>query len=394
MRTRALSILSIIAVLWAAPASGQNSKWDKHAPPKKADVSCQTCHGNSAPTKTNPALLPCPRSHMLPGFQPKETGPDVLVMSQVSKQYGPVVFSHRLHADMSGMSGGCYGCHHYNSTAMNILSCKECHPANRARTDISMPDLKGAYHRQCMDCHRQWSKATDCTSCHLKRGADQTAAEALQEARLKGKTHPELQLPKRVTYETRNQRGTFVTFFHTDHAGRFGLQCSDCHKSESCVRCHERKKDGTQTFAADTTRKVRTQRTMEALHAPCFSCHAQDKCEDCHVGQPMEAFDHARSAGWALNRFHKALSCQKCHGTSKRYTKVDTKCASCHKGWTQKSFKHEITSLKLDDTHRELDCESCHLEGNFANPPSCAGCHDDKAYPKQKPGKTVKTDTR
>ena len=66
---------------------------------------------------------------------------------------------------------------------------------------------------------------------------------------------------------------------------------------------------------------------------------------------------------------------------SKRYTKVDTKCASCHKGWTPRSFKHEITSLKLDDTHRELDCESCHLEGNFANPPSCAGCHDDKAYP-------------
>ena len=31
-----------------------------------------------------------------------ETGPDVLVMSKVSKEYGPVVFSHRLHAEMSG----------------------------------------------------------------------------------------------------------------------------------------------------------------------------------------------------------------------------------------------------------------------------------------------------
>lgn len=392
MRPRVLSFVMILAVLWAAPVLGQGSKWDKHAPPRKPDISCQTCHAGSAPTKTNPALLPCPRSRILPGFHPDQTGPEVLVMSKVSKEYGPVVFSHKLHADMSTMSGGCYGCHHYNSTSMTILSCRECHPANRARTDISMPDLKGAYHRQCMDCHRQWSKATDCQSCHLKRDAQQSTEEALKAARLKGKSHPDVPLPKRVVYQTRSQRGSFVTFFHNDHAERFSLECSDCHKSESCVRCHERKKDG--TAVVDSSLKVKTQRTMEALHAPCFSCHGRDKCEECHVDQPREAFDHAKSAGWALNRFHRALSCQKCHGQSKRFTKVDTKCASCHKGWTAQSFKHQITSLKLDATHRELDCESCHVDGNFENPPSCAGCHDDKTYPAQKPGSTVKAVTK
>ena len=60
----------------------------------------------------------------------------------------------------------------------------------------------------------------------------------------------------------------------------------------------------------------------------------------------MKAFDHARSAGWPLNRFHRALSCQKCHGEKKRFTKVDTKCATCHKSFTPGVFKHQITGLK------------------------------------------------
>lgn len=390
MKTSLLTLLCIAGILWSVPAAGQNSKWDKHAPPKKLDISCQTCHTCSAPTKTDPCLSPCPRARIIPGFHPPQAGPEVIVMSKVSREYGPVVFSHRLHADMSAMSGGCYGCHHYNSTSMTILACKECHPANRARSDLSMPDLKGAYHRQCMDCHRQWSKSTQCTSCHLKRGPDESAEESLRQARLKGKGHPDVPLPKRVVYETRSQRGSFVTFFHDDHAGKFGLQCADCHKGESCVRCHEKKPAG----AAEPARTVRTQRTMEALHGPCFSCHVQDKCEDCHVDKPMEAFDHGKSAGWPLNRFHRALSCQKCHGESKRFTRVDTRCASCHKGWTPATFKHEVTGLRLDDAHRELDCETCHVDNNYAVTPSCAGCHDDKAYPKHKPGTAVKVSSR
>jgi hypothetical protein len=28
---------------------------------------------------------------------------------------------------------------------------------------------------------------------------------------------------------------------------------------------------------------------------------------------------------------------------------------------------------------------------NFARSPSCAGCHEDKSYPAQRPGKTVST---
>lgn len=380
---------SLLALsLFCLTAFGQGSKWEKHAAPPRMDTPCQTCHACPKPTKTDPCLVKCPRMHLPQGNQTGQTGPEVLQMGDITSQYGPVVFAHKLHAEMSEMSGGCYGCHHYNSTSMGILSCRECHPTSRARTDISMPDLKGAYHRQCMDCHRQWSHSTDCNGCHSKKIPGQTDAEAKRIRELSAKAHPKIPLPTRVNYETRNQNGSFVTFFHDDHATRFGLECADCHQRDGCVRCHdvEKRKD-----AGTTTRDVKTQRSMEQLHEPCFSCHASDKCEACHTTAPMKTFDHARSAGWALNRFHSTLSCQQCHGKKKRFTKVDTACTTCHKGFAPGSFKHEVTGLRLDEAHGGLDCVACHPDMNFSKGPSCSGCHDDKSYPAQRPGKMVKT---
>jgi hypothetical protein len=384
-RTLILTALLCIAVV----AFGQGSKWEKHAPPQRVEAKCQTCHACAKPTKTDPCLVKCPRSHILPGHKPEEAGPDVLTMGDITSQYGPVLFAHKAHSQMSEMSGGCYGCHHYNSTSMAILSCKECHPKSRARADLSMPDLKGAYHRQCMDCHRQWTHSTDCNGCHLKRPAGQTDAEALRARESASKSHPKVGRPTKVDYETRNQNGTFVSFFHDDHATRFGLQCADCHQQEGCVRCHDVSKNNGQ---GNGVREVKTQRSMEQLHEPCFSCHASDKCEGCHVSAPMKAFDHARSAGWALNRFHRELSCQKCHGQKKRFTKLDTKCSTCHKGFTPGKFRHQITGLRLDETHSGLECETCHIDMDFGKSPSCTGCHDDKSYPAQRPG-TLTTPT-
>lgn len=389
---RQIVCLVLSVTLGQLTGFGQGSKWDKHAPAARVNVPCQTCHECSAPTKTNPCLSACPRTNIIPGVHPPKAGPEVLIMGKVSKEYGPVIFSHQLHAGMSQMSGGCYGCHHYNSTSMAILSCRECHPGSRAREDISMPDLKGAYHRQCMGCHRQWSKGTECTSCHLKRGADQSSEEALRKAKLKGRSHPEVPLPKRVLYETPHHQGTFVSFFHDDHAQRFNLACADCHRQETCVRCHEKKPQQGAQQANEPA--AQTKRSVESRHAPCFTCHASDKCEDCHVSEPKQAFDHGRSAGWPLNRFHSALSCQKCHGQKRRFTKVDTDCKTCHKGWMPGVFKHEITGLKLDEAHGGLDCESCHTGKDFSAPPDCSGCHEDKTYPRHRPGTMVRLTTR
>ena len=102
-----------------------------------------------------------------------------------------------------------------------------------------------------------------------------------------------------------------------------------------------------------------------------------------------EQFDHAKKTGWALNKFHVNLSCAKCHGSKIPYSKLNNGCVSCHKNWNNENFKHSVTGLQLDETHLQLGCEDCHLEKNFAVKPVCSNCHENFAYPKQKPGKTV-----
>ena len=131
---------------------------------------CRTCHICEKPTKKNPCLRECPRAELITIHHSPEEGPDRIVMDQfivVSDKYNPVLFSHRVHSEMSEMSGGCALCHHNNPPG-HILSCRECHEINRLRDDVSMPDLMAAYHRQCMDCHIEWSHNVSCTDCHAQ----------------------------------------------------------------------------------------------------------------------------------------------------------------------------------------------------------------------------------
>ncbi len=69
------------------------------------------------------------------------------------------------------------------------------------------------------------------------------------------------------------------------------------------------------------------------------------------------------------------------------YKKLNNKCVNCHQSWNNKTFKHSITGLQLDETHLDFSCEDCHAENNFGIKPSCDGCHDSYVFPKQKPGK-------
>ena len=144
------------------------------------NVSCNTCHSCEVPTKTEPCLRACPREFMITEEHQPEEGPEVVVMHKLDDYsddiYEDVKFSHRLHAEMAGMSGGCEMCHHYNPPG-EILACQDCHEPQRKRADIMKPDLKGAYHRQCIDCHRTWSHEVECLSCHPPKGTENKITE-------------------------------------------------------------------------------------------------------------------------------------------------------------------------------------------------------------------------
>lgn len=378
---RAAAVAVAALLLWQG-ASAQKPPVPKHAVPPEMRNRCAACHTCPTPTKTDPCLIVCPRVKESTGLHTPADGPGLFLMNSMTRQYGPVPFSHRAHAQMAEMSGGCYGCHHYNDTALNILPCKTCHPAERKRENVNIPDLKGAYHRQCLDCHRQWTGSPECSSCHMEKAEGKTAAQILEGYARGRKDHPPVAAPAKKVYSTKEQDGTLVTFHHSDHAGRFGLSCVSCHRNEGCIGCHDRRPEEARKR---TTASV--EKDFDALHARCSSCHAEQTCETCHAPKEKGPFDHGQRTGWALRAYHAELACAACHRAGGTFAGLKSECTACHREFESGKFDHAVTGLKLDEVHGGLDCADCHPGKAFGKPPACAGCHADKAYPAFKPGK-------
>lgn len=345
------------------------------------NINCKTCHTCDVPTKQNPCLAECPRQGMVTVYQPAEKGPDIVSINQLVKKYMPVNFSHRAHAQMSQMSGGCASCHHFN-TVGPILPCDECHSKERKREDLSKPDLQAAYHRQCMSCHKEWNNATGCSSCHAPMGSS-------PEKQITGIVHPEVNQPEKLVYETNYEKGKIVTFFHNEHVNLFHIECASCHRDESCTRCHDTQNP--KTISTGLPEKITKPASQH--HQQCFACHEKDRCSRCHFDKPSGPFNHKTSTGWALGKYHNNLECIRCHPGNK-FTSRSTECTSCHKNFAKGSFNHAVTGLKLNESHAELDCSNCHKDNNFSVNPDCTECHNDKSYPDDKPGGTVKRGSR
>jgi len=374
-------LILLVVLLFSVNLNAQNSPGKNHS---GLNINCKTCHTCDVPTKDDPCLVICPREKIATVYQKPEETPELIVIKELGDRYNEVNFSHKIHAQMSVMSGGCENCHHHN-TSGPILKCNSCHEPNRKRENVSLPDLKGAYHRQCMDCHREWSHETGCNSCHSLKSSGNGNKQQQVKNKISGKSHPVIIEPTKLVYQTSYLKGKIVTFFHDDHTKKFGLSCTSCHKQESCTKCHD-----VNNASNSGVKNISSKKSVEEHHKKCFSCHKEDNCESCHLSKEAESFDHGKQTGWALNKNHINLSCSKCHGAKLPYKKLDNKCFSCHKNWNADNFKHSVTGLQLDETHSGFGCEDCHLESNFAVKPSCTNCHDDFVYPKQKPGKMVR----
>jgi Class III cytochrome C family/Cytochrome c7 and related cytochrome c len=343
---------------------------------------CSLCHACETPTKSNPCLIACPREKMMTVYISPAKSPAVIKMDKlksVQDLYEPVVFSHRIHAEMSEMSGGCEMCHHYNPPG-DVVGCDNCHEPVRQRTDISKPDLKGAYHRQCIDCHREWNSKVACESCHELNESGKSAFTGKDYE--KERVHPEMKVPSKLVFNTTYEKGKIVTFFHNEHTGIYGLDCKSCHQEESCAKCH-----------SDEPKQKVEKVSLELKHKTCSGCHdtkVKTGCESCHSSKEMAPFNHLARTGFNLKSYHSKLSCTSCHQTKTVFTGLNSSCNSCHSGWNSATFKHQVTGLLLDETHFEFDCSDCHSNEDYSQKPSCEGCHDDMSYPEFKPGKLVK----
>ncbi|MBN1356961.1 cytochrome c3 family protein [bacterium] len=339
---------------------------------KTRDLDCGLCHYCTEPTISEPCLYQCPRHKNIPTTDlktPVDTGPDVVVLDTLEHLYEPARFNHKLHARMAEMSKGCTECHHYSPEG-EYPACRECHKPGIPSDNLKQVGLKGAYHRQCIGCHREWSGETDCEVCHASKTGDLGSGEI-------SKRHfPLVKPPGTIPYTTAFREGSTVRFDHKSHAEDYALQCQSCHRGSGCMPCHTQGRDMDQTDARKSNRG-------------CLDCHGDMGCTNCHdVPQNAPPFDHSKTK-FPLESYHAGLECKVCHDRESRHHGGSTECVSCHvKGWDPDRFDHAVTGFRLDETHRTFNCQECHHENRYRDPPRCGNCHDaEYRYPDVSPGK-------
>lgn len=387
------SLIAIVILLLSGAVAGVLHAQPLSVSSATQEVKCLSCHTRQNPTPQDPCLRACSRRSspgMIRGLAATDEPRGVILLDMLKgtkegkDRFGPVPFDHSGHAAWAEIAGGCVVCHHYTPEGTAHPACRSCHSPDLKRTDIKKPSLKGAYHRQCMGCHREWSHNTKCDACHTKRVSEDSGVRDAKEA-LGHMTKP-IPEPDTEIYQTRSKLapGTQVIFRHKEHIHRFGLKCAECHRGDNCSHCH-----------GEGKKHVQRKLTLEEHHQPCAECHAVDvmkggACDRCHwkEGQPKPPpFDHART-GWPLSRYHAGNGCRLCHKTA-RFSKLDRNCNACHADWQPGRFDHTVTGQQLSEDHANQDCVECHIDRRFDRPPSCDACHEEDegvSFPEKRPG--------
>lgn len=364
-----------ISIAWLILGGLSPAPAHEGSPDMMDGIDCARCHYCPDPSGKDPCLKPCPTmtASVVKGKHELSEAPDSIVLGFLADLYEPVRFDHKAHAGMAEMGLKCGTCHHY-SPEDDIPPCRECHGGEANPNNLRQPGLKGAYHRQCLSCHREWSHETQCVICHLPAEGKMIAA-AMDTTDILGVDHPAIHVPEKRIYNTPYRPGPVVTFHHEDHVELYGLSCATCHQDENCSRCHDMNKPALETMATDDPER------MKVVHGMCNNCHEDDACAKCHDTKEKPGFTHA-STGWPLNRFHAKLGCRSCHPTGRPISRLDRQCQACHGGWNRDNFDHAVTGLRLDEMHGEFECENCHVESRFDRKPACTECHEEEMDPR------------
>ncbi|MDH4223756.1 MAG: cytochrome c family protein [candidate division Zixibacteria bacterium] len=128
---------------------------------------CTGCHKEMETGPTSCAGCHTKKITRVSSTNKKPRGmPEFFVLNRLEDIYQPVRFTHIMH---TAFADDCAECHHH-SPAGQTPSCSKCHSASFNLENLNMPGLKGAYHLQCMGCHKEMgSGPTGCIECHAKK---------------------------------------------------------------------------------------------------------------------------------------------------------------------------------------------------------------------------------
>jgi len=173
-----------------------------------------------------------------------------------------------------------------------------------------------------------------------------------------------------------------------------------------CSRCHVRFKKGTQSqLCRDCHEDIDTDissgrgyhgRNKEIGNSSCKSCHTE------HIGRNgaivilnQATFKHGQT-DFPLDGGHREVSCTSCHRPDTKYSEAPSACHDCHgkqdphKGnlgkqcadchttekWKKFDFDHDATDFPLHGKHRDVKCDSCHIDTRYKETPqNCNACH-------------------
>lgn len=201
-----------------------------------------------------------------------------------------------------------------------------------------------------------------------------------------------------------NQTGLTLNGF-ASHAD-FEPECEHCHapletiQAELCIRCHT-------GIIEQIAAGVGTHASMENIQG-CRACHPDHLGRDFDPIQaaytlydhektrftlrwhqidydmtPLDCYDCHEYDDVGFNLISKA--CEDCHTRNTpslmltHITDFSRDCLSCHDGsGSIANFDHQTTTFPLEGAHSQLECASCHVEGQFTGiPAECASCHSE-----------------
>jgi hypothetical protein len=161
---------------------------------EKKDEACIQCHSVPARNLPNPSTPEDETALARWALQSRKQGPaspgvvmddipETVTIQGLSKQYEAVKLPHRQIVTAladgikdsrlagffhNGTQALCQGCHHHSPPSKKPPQCTNCHPKQWDENKPSMPGILGAYHLQCMGCHKQMKieKTAECIDCH------------------------------------------------------------------------------------------------------------------------------------------------------------------------------------------------------------------------------------
>ncbi len=159
---------------------------------EKKDEACIQCHSVPVENLPNPLTREEEASIARSAYQSKASAsagyvmgdiPDIVTIQGLSKQYDAVKLPHKQIVNAladrikdnrlagffhNGPEALCQGCHHHSPASNKPPQCANCHPQQWDEKKPSMPGILGAYHLQCMGCHKEMKieKAAECIDCH------------------------------------------------------------------------------------------------------------------------------------------------------------------------------------------------------------------------------------